>query len=211
MNKKYSIVTFLVSLSLGAFGSHRDGDRVSSGDKLTVVLAHYAPDKKDKEAKEQVRKLKKAFESFSRDRHHRKIGVRFMTVNLSENGSFKNNYLSDIQSTSPHLLFFKRGNVLEDETHEISDADELSAYLDKALNSSKSEIRKIVRELEESYEEKQDELDRVRAVTASSMLYPSGWDYYNGYYNPYYPYSYRSYGPAFGVGFSFYGGHRHCR
>lgn len=208
MNKKYSIVTFLVSLSLGAFESYRDSDRVSSGDKLTVVLAYYTPDKKDKEAKEQVRKLKKAFESFTRDRHHRKIGVRFMTVNLSENASFKNNYLSDTQSMAPQLLFFKRGDLLEEETHEISDADDLSAYLNKALSNSRSEIRKIIKELEEDYDEKQDELDRIRAANAYSMMYPSGWDYYNGYYNPYYPYSYRSYGPVFGMGFSFYGG---CR
>lgn len=197
--KKYNIITFLCSLSLNAF--RESNSLVSIEKKLTVVFAYHAPDRKDRAGKDHLRTLQKAFESFEYDHTYKKIGVSMKNIDIGKNSAFEYRYLENTKSDSPMVLFFERGKLLDDETLHPSSDKELIKTLGEKLEDPKSKVGKIVSDLQDDYEDKKEKDDEDARLSAYSIMYPSVWDAYNGFYSPYYPY--RSY---WGFGF----GHRGC-
>lgn len=195
--KKYSIITFLCVLSLNAL--RESNNLVSIEKKLTVVFAYHAPDKKDREGKEHLRTLQKAFGSFERDHTYKKMGVSVKNIDIGKNPAFEYRYLDSAKSDAPMVLFFERGKLLDDETLNPSSDKELIKTLGEKLEDPKSKVGKIVSDLQDDYEDKKEKDAEAARLAARSIMYPSVWDAYSGFYSPYYPY--RTY---WGFGF----GHR---
>ena len=179
---KYSIMGFLCLLSLHAL---RESNIVSIEKKLTVVFAYNNPDKKDREGKQQLRQLQDAFRTFEHE--YRKIGVSIKSIDIRKNGNFVDRYLENEELHTPIILFFERGKLLTDETLRPSSGKELIKTLAKKLEDPESKIGEIVSEVQVDYQEKKEKDAEAARVSAYSIMYPSAWDMYSGFYNPYYP------------------------
>lgn len=186
----YKLITALSIVSLNGFFGKHENYTVSIQKALTVVFVYNGCDKKDKDCKQQMNALLKTFNSVKKDPGYRRIGVAMIDVDLSKSTEFADTYLEHNDSQEPKILFFKRGLLLEDETIFVNSEKEWAKKLRKKLNDPKGAIGTIVSDLQEEYEEYREEEAQAARVSAMSIMYPTAADiYYNGLYQPFYPYN----------------------
>jgi len=184
----YKIVLILSVFSLSAFSGKRESYTVSIRKALSVVFVYNGCDKKDKDCKEHLSKLIKAFGTFKKDSGYRKIGVAMIDLDLTKNEEFAKKYLDDGDHNEPMILFFNRGLLLEEETLYPEKEKDWQKKLTKKLSDPKEKIGKLVVELQEEYEIQRDKEEEMARASAMSILYPTVADlYYHGIYQPFYP------------------------